>query len=216
MEPVCRLMVSMVAILGSPTLMVAETHRFTPTVYYPTYSFAHPPALRIKPGDRVITRTIDAGGNDENGNRSRRSERIRRLVRSSRRSGARGYAGRHVRKDPDEPARSLLRQRPAPTRRPAGASAAPAGTGAPRQLNDRRGEGRRAAGESGPAARVMELRSARCSVRRLTPARKEPILSTTTGPWGGNMDYNGLTSGVKVMLPSTSPALSCSWATVRA
>ena len=67
MKPVCRLMVCVAAIIGSPVLMVAETHRFTPTVYYPTYSFAHPPALRIKPGDRVITRTIDAGGNDENG-----------------------------------------------------------------------------------------------------------------------------------------------------
>ena len=67
MKPVCRLMVCIAAIIGSPVLMVAETHRFTPTVYYPTYSFAHPPALRIKPGDRVITKTIDAGGNDENG-----------------------------------------------------------------------------------------------------------------------------------------------------
>src|SRR5215510_15592481 len=50
-----------------PVLMLPETHRFTPTVYYSTYSFAHPPALRIKPGDRVITKTLDAGGSDETG-----------------------------------------------------------------------------------------------------------------------------------------------------
>src|SRR5262249_11265688 len=45
----------------------AETHRFTPTQFYNTWSATHPPALRIKPGDRVITRTIDASGMDWNG-----------------------------------------------------------------------------------------------------------------------------------------------------
>src|SRR6266566_8066957 len=62
-----RLTVWIAVIIAFPIGMSAETHRFTPTVYYPTYSFAHPPALRIKPGDRVITKTIDAGGSDENG-----------------------------------------------------------------------------------------------------------------------------------------------------
>ena len=42
----------------------AETHRFAPSTFYNTFSFAHPPALKIKPGDRVMTVTIDAGGND--------------------------------------------------------------------------------------------------------------------------------------------------------
>ena len=46
------------ASLGSQS---PQTHRFTPTPFYTTYSFAHPPALRIKPGDRVVTKTIDAG-----------------------------------------------------------------------------------------------------------------------------------------------------------
>jgi len=49
---------------------VAQTpavHTFTPDRFYNTFSFAHPPALRIKPGDRVITKTIDAGGTDWNG-----------------------------------------------------------------------------------------------------------------------------------------------------
>src|ERR1043165_5960699 len=45
----------------------AETHQFIPTVFYNTYSFAHPPALRIKPGDRVVTKTVDAAGVDWNG-----------------------------------------------------------------------------------------------------------------------------------------------------
>src|SRR6476619_342082 len=51
------------ASLGSQS---PQTHRFTPTQFYTTYSFAHPPALRIRPGDRVTTKTIDAAGVDWN------------------------------------------------------------------------------------------------------------------------------------------------------
>src|SRR5579872_3550461 len=45
----------------------AETHRFEPTEFYNTFSGAHKPVLRIKPGDRVVTTTIDAGGTDAKG-----------------------------------------------------------------------------------------------------------------------------------------------------
>src|SRR5579862_9612460 len=45
----------------------AETHRFEPTEFYNTFSGAHKPVLRIKPGDHVITSTIDAGGTDSAG-----------------------------------------------------------------------------------------------------------------------------------------------------
>src|SRR5213593_3886435 len=48
-------------------LRAAESHRFVPDQFYNTYSFAHPPALHIKPGDRVVTKTIDAAGVDWNG-----------------------------------------------------------------------------------------------------------------------------------------------------
>jgi hypothetical protein len=49
------------------TAAQAETHTFVPTQFYNTYSFAHPPALHIKSGDRVLTKTIDAEGVDWNG-----------------------------------------------------------------------------------------------------------------------------------------------------
>src|SRR6266851_3540985 len=45
----------------------AETHQFTPTKFYNTSSGAHPPVLHIKPGDHVITSTIDARGFDSAG-----------------------------------------------------------------------------------------------------------------------------------------------------
>src|SRR6058998_3433416 len=53
--------------VGAAARVAAETHTFIPKTFYNTYSFAHPPALRIKPGDRVVTKTIDAGGVDWNG-----------------------------------------------------------------------------------------------------------------------------------------------------
>src|SRR5262245_63007012 len=57
-----------VAVLCSvdATTQSSQTHRFTPTTFYTTYSLAHRPALRIKPGDRVVTKTIDAAGVDWN------------------------------------------------------------------------------------------------------------------------------------------------------
>ena len=64
------------------TSQTPQTHRFTPTTFYNTYSFAHPPALRIKPGDRVVTKTIDAAGIDWNG-KSVATGRIRRPDRST-------------------------------------------------------------------------------------------------------------------------------------
>src|SRR6187200_692013 len=40
---------------------------FVPERFYNTFSGAHPRALTIKPGERILTKTIDAGGNDWNG-----------------------------------------------------------------------------------------------------------------------------------------------------
>jgi acetamidase/formamidase len=45
----------------------AETHRFEPKEFYNVFSGAIQPVLRIKPGDHVITSTIDAGGTDSAG-----------------------------------------------------------------------------------------------------------------------------------------------------
>ena len=50
---------------GESPRTTAQTHRFEGERYYNTFSFAHPPALRIAPGDTVITKTIDARGFDE-------------------------------------------------------------------------------------------------------------------------------------------------------
>ena len=70
------------ALATSSAVVDADTHRFVPERFYNTFSFAHPPALRIKPGDRVVTKTIDAGGVDWNG-KPAPADPIRRPGRSS-------------------------------------------------------------------------------------------------------------------------------------
>ena len=44
----------------------AETHRVTATKFYNSFHNRHPVLQRIKPGDVVVTKTIDASGRDEN------------------------------------------------------------------------------------------------------------------------------------------------------
>lgn len=44
----------------------ALTHTFTPTEFHRVFSWATPPVLRIFPGDTVKTKSVDAGGSDEN------------------------------------------------------------------------------------------------------------------------------------------------------
>jgi acetamidase/formamidase len=50
-----------------PKPATATVHTYDPKVYYRSFSGANPPALRIFPGDTVRTKTVDAGGVDEQG-----------------------------------------------------------------------------------------------------------------------------------------------------
>ena len=49
------------------TPLLAETHQWIPDQYYKTFSHTHPVGKRIKPGDIVITKTLDSSGVDFNG-----------------------------------------------------------------------------------------------------------------------------------------------------
>ena len=44
-----------------------ERHEFTPTVFYRQFSPFNKPVLTVNPGDTIHTTTVDAGGNDFNG-----------------------------------------------------------------------------------------------------------------------------------------------------
>jgi amidase len=56
------LCLTLLGLVSATASLRAETHRFVPKEFYSTTSSAHPPALRIKSGDRVITTTVDDTG----------------------------------------------------------------------------------------------------------------------------------------------------------
>ena len=52
------------AIICSAGMLFAQkTHNFKPTKYYFTYDADHEPVLKLRPGDTLITSTLDAFGN---------------------------------------------------------------------------------------------------------------------------------------------------------
>lgn len=202
-------------LLGITTMALApafvsgqpQTHRFQPTTYYSTYSFAHPPALRIKPGDRVITKTADSGGTDEKGNRVAMGanpeigpfyvegaepgdtlvvtfEKIEtNRTTSSSGTSLSGYA---------VTPQSLLQRQPGQAPRAAWV------------IDKAKGDARLENPDLMPPVMVLPLRPMLGCVG-VAPSRKEAHIATEPGAWGGNMDYNGLVSGVKVMLPVNEP-----------
>ena len=185
----------------------AETHRFVPEQFYTTYSGAHPPALRIKPGDRVVTKTIDAAGVDWNGKTVATgpnpetgpfyvegAEPGDMLVVTfekieTNRAGA--YSG------------SLL----SPYTLDPQAIAARVDREAKRltwTIDKARGMARLDQSDVQPGGIELPLRPMLGCVG-VAPARKEAISTATPGNFGGNMDYAGMNAGVKVMLPVNEP-----------
>ena len=51
----------------SAVILRAETHQVVPDKYYRTFSHTNPVLKRIQPGDVVITKTLDSGGQDLRG-----------------------------------------------------------------------------------------------------------------------------------------------------
>jgi acetamidase/formamidase len=185
----------------------AETHRFAPTTYYNTFSFAHPPALRIKPGDRVITTTIDAGGNDANG---------RRVA-----SGPNPQTGPFF-VEGAEPGDMLVvtLNRIEPNRATAFSSTllAPYAVDPAFLRSTAERQGRQETWTIDKAKGVARTTSADLRPGPLevalipmlgcvgtAPRNKEAVSTGTPGSFGGNMDYAGMVAGVKVMLPVYEP-----------
>ncbi len=58
---------ALLAAAMGPSLLLGEVHKVEAKVYYRTFTHAHPVLARVKPGDTVVTKTLDAFGNDEKG-----------------------------------------------------------------------------------------------------------------------------------------------------
>jgi acetamidase/formamidase len=186
---------------------VAETHRFEPTEFHNTFSFAHKPVLRIRPGDRVITKTIDARGFD--------AQNQKRGERPNPQTGPFYIEGA-------EPGDALVVyiERLETNRGTAFSSSLLAPYAAdPAFL---RSEGEReqttvtwridkAAGFATPEGTGFRPRNIRIPLRPMlgcvgvAPPRKEAIATSTPDTFGGNMDYNGMGAGVRLTLPVSEP-----------
>ena len=181
------------------------THTFIPERFYNTFSGAHPPALRIKPGDRVVTKTIDAGGVDWNGKTVspgpnpqtgpfyiEGAEPGDMLVVSFDRieiNRTTAYSGGALAPYTVDPSTLLARtERQVPR--------------ANWLLDKAKGMARLDGTDLGGIE--LKLRPMLGCVG-VAPARKEAIVTSSPGAFGGNMDYAGLNAGVKVMLPVNEP-----------
>jgi amidase len=199
---------SMCILVGCASALAAQaptTHTFAPERYYNTFSGAHPPALRIKPGDRVITKTVDAGGVDLNdkqvtpgGNPQTGPFYI---------EGAEPGDMLVVSIDKLETNRATANS---------GSSLAPYTVDPGSLLTRVDREARRVTWRLDKASGVARLDAPDIATIELplrpmlgclavAPARREAIATSTPGAFGGNMDYAGLTAGVKVMLPVNEP-----------
>jgi acetamidase/formamidase len=188
-------------------LATAETHRFIPQKFYNTYSFAHPPALRIKPGDRVITKTIDAGGVDWDG--------------KSVGSGPNPQTGPFyvegaepgdvlvITIDKLETNRAMAYSQSllAPYAVDPSAIAARVDREGRRltwTIDKARGIARLDQTDVQPGGIELPLRPMLGCIG-VAPARKEAISTAAPGAFGGNMDYASMGAGVKLMLPVNEP-----------
>ena len=184
-----------------------QTHQFTPTQFYTTYSFAHPPALRIRPGDRVATKTIDAagvdwnnkpvspGGNPQTGpfyiEGAEPEDMLVVAIEKIEPNRATGYSG------------SLL----APYAVTPQAIAARTDRDAKRMIwniDKAKGIVSLDSTDITPAHLELPLKPMLGCVA-VAPARKEAIAAITPGAHGGNMDYAGVVAGVRLMLPVNEP-----------
>jgi amidase len=198
---------ALVVLLAGVMLAQAETHRYTPTGYQNTFSGAHAPVLRIKPGDRVITKTIDAWGFDAL--KKKVGERPNPQTGPFYIEGAERGDTLVVRLERIEPDRlsawsgSLL----------APYAVDPAflrSEGLKEQqdqtwiLDKVRGLARIESPTIRPNRIEVPMKPMLGCIAT-APDRKEAIATSTPDTFGGNLDYNGMTAGVKLMLPVYEP-----------
>ena len=193
----------LLVLLLATTAGFSETYHFEPKEFYNTFSGDHQPALRVKPGDHVITYTIDASGVDSKG--------VQRGQGPNPEIGPFYVEGAEL---GDTLVVHLLRLE---TNRSTGYSAsllapytadpgflrAEALREAKRatwQIDKQKGIAFMDPGDFKGARIELPLRPMLGCIGT-APANKAAIPSTYPDNFGGNMDYNGMGAGATVMLP---------------
>ena len=185
----------------------AETHRFTPSTYYTTYSAAHPPALHIKSGDTVVTKTIDAagvdfegktvspGGNPETGpfyiEGAEPGDSIVVTIVKLETNRAMAYSGSLLAPYAATPQAIATRIDREPKR-------------VTWTIDKAKGIATLDDASIQPGGISLPLRPMLGCIG-VAPARKEAIAASTPGNFGGNMDYAYMGQGAKLTLPVFEP-----------
>ncbi len=207
MRPQSILCSAAFALLVNPMMMHGETHRYTPAEYHNTFSCTHRPALRIRPGDRVVTKTIDAWGFDSQGKKvaerpnpqtgpffiegADRGDTLVVHLEKIETNRTTAWSGSLLAPYTVDPA--FLRSQ---------------------GLKEQQDQTWTIDKKNGVAyLESASVRPGRIEVPlkpmlgclATAPDRKEAIATSTPDTFGGNMDYNGLVAGVKVMLPVFEP-----------
>src|SRR5688500_10442530 len=178
---------------------------FIPERFYNTFSFAHPPAMRIKPGERIATKTADAAGVDWNGKQvaqgpnpqtgpfyvegAEPGDMLVVSIEKIETNRTTGYSSSLLAPYAVDPAALIARVDREPRR-------------ANWIIDKAKGTVRLDGNDIGGLE--LPLRPMLGCVG-VAPARKEAVATITPGAFGGNMDYAGVTAGVKVMLPVNEP-----------
>ena len=183
-----------------------SSRTFLPEQFYNTFSFAHPPALKIRPGDRVITKTIDAAGTDWNGKSvamgpnpqtgpfyidgAEPGDAIVVTIHSIEINRTTGYSSSLLAPYAVDPASIAARVDRDPQR-------------ASWIIDKTKGTARVETPAVNPPIELPLRPMLGCL--GTAPARREAVATSTPGAFGGNMDYAGLNAGVKVTLPVNEP-----------
>ena len=196
-----------VCLLMWSAVVSAETHRFVPTTYHNTFSFAHAPVLRIKPGDREITATIDAAGLDANDRPVASGPNPQTgpffvegaepgdtlVVTLNRIEPNRGTARSNTLLAPYTVDPAFLRLNAERQVRPETWT-----------IDKAKGVARTSSTDLRPGGLEFPLVPMLGCIGT-APRNKEAVSTGTPGSFGGNMDYAGMMAGVKVMLPVYEP-----------
>jgi len=193
--------------IGAACSVEAETHRFIPQKFYNTYSFAHPPALHIKPGDRVVTKTIDAAGVDWDGKTvasgpnpqtgpffvegAEPGDMLVVTIEKVETNRAMAYSSSLLAPYAVTPQAIAARVDREPKR-------------TTWTIDKARGVARLDQADVQPGGLELPLKPMLGCVG-VAPARKEAISTGAPGAFGGNMDYASMGAGVKLMLPVNEP-----------
>jgi len=209
------LLATLLSLVAATAGLDADTHRYVPKVFYSTFSGAHPPALRIKSGDRVTTTTVDGMGSDRNGTILTQG--------SNPQTGPFFIEGAEPgdllvvtieKLEPNRPTGQSTSVMAANSVDPGSLSGRPDPTRFPWTIDRAKGVVRldlHAVSAStdwrsrfSPPVFEMPLRPMLGSIG-VAPASQEALATTLPGPFGGNMVSTGISVGARVMLPVFQP-----------